>query len=288
MSSTKVIVSGGSGQLGSEIAACRHSFPQLDVSVHNRQTLDITDFEGLEAFLKTHKPAYFVNCAAYTAVDQAEDEPEKADWVNHQAVAHLAKICHQLHITLIHISTDYVFNGKAQHPYKPSDSCDPIGAYGKSKWLGEEAIKASGASALIIRTAWVYSSYGKNFVKTMLRLGAEKESIGVVADQIGAPTYAADLASAILHIIATAYQPKGTVITHYTNAGTCSWAQFARQIMELKELPCVVNDIATADYKTKAKRPAYSVLGLDDFCEKFPEAAPQAWPEALSRCLSLL
>ena len=251
---------------------------------HTSQSLDITDSKQVHAELSSYKPDYVINCAAYTAVDLAEDEPDKAIKVNATAVGYLVSACKACDACLIHISTDYVFDGTGSVPYTPSDDCKPLGSYGTSKRLGEIEILSKEIDAFIIRTSWVYSSYGKNFVKTMLRLGSERSELNVVADQFGSPTYAGDLAKAILEIVVSKTRPGGTEIYHYCNQGVCSWNEFAAEIMRVSGLSCEIHPISTVDYPTKAARPGYSVLDTTSFKERFSGTTIPNWKEALERC----
>ncbi len=274
---SKILITGAKGQLGTELA---HLLP--DAVLTDMPELDITNKEAVNRFVKEHKIETVINCAAYTNVDKAEEDEEKARAVNVTGPAHLAGTgCR-----MIHISTDYVFDGTGFQPYTPADKTHPLSVYGKTKRLGEEAVLMQSTRALIIRTAWLYSSHGNNFVKTMRRLGAERETLNVVCDQIGSPTYAADLAAAIVQILPRpdAYQNK---IYHYTDEGVCSWYDFAREIMEMSHLKCCVQPILSADYPTKAKRPFYSVLSKEHIKKDFGIQIPH-WTNGLKRCIKLL
>ncbi len=226
--------------------------------------LDICDKDAVERFAELHKPDVIINSAAYTAVDNAEDDVERAFQINRDAVRNLAQVAKARQMYLVHISTDYVFSGEACHPYRPSDPITPLSVYGKSKAAGEEAIQESGCDATILRTSWLYSEYGKNFVKTMLRLGSERSELNVVYDQIGAPTYAGDLAKAIFAAIDTQRQHQGVQIFHFANQGVTSWYDFAKSIMETAGLTCQIRPILTSEYPAKASRPAYSVFDLSE------------------------
>lgn len=280
----KTWIIGVDGQLGNELkqlCAEREGF-----LFTNYQSLDICNHDAVRTFFQDNKIKHLINCAAYTAVDRAEEESLIAENVNHLAVKFLAEMCVTYNATLIHISTDYVFDGEGHCPYPINYPIAPISVYGKTKADGENAIVDSGANAVIIRTAWVYSTFGHNFVKTMLRLGQEKPALNVVADQIGSPTNAADLAQFIIENLLD-YQPTGTEIYHYTNEGACSWYDFAHAIMELKNLNCVVHPIPTKDYPTPAKRPFYSVLDKQSTKQKFNIAIPH-WRDSLKKCLTSL
>ena len=266
---SNILVTGGNGQLGSEIKelsiSCTNgSFFFTDVS-----DLDITNYTAVAAFIKTNSIDVIVNCAAYTAVDKAESEPELADAINHLAVKNLAIIARERGAKLIHISTDYVFDGTGHKPYVETDTPNPQSVYGQTKLDGELAMQAiNPANSIIIRTSWVYSNFGSNFVKTMLRIGQEHKEISVVSDQIGSPTYACDLAKAILEILPQ-IKNEQVAIYHYTNSGICSWSDFAKAIFEIKGVEVMVHPILTSQYPTLAKRPQYSVLENSKIKKKF-------------------
>lgn len=269
-----VLVTGANGQLGTEIRALLPNAVYVDVDV-----LDITDEEAVNAFVRKNNIEIIINCAAYTAVDRAEDEEELAFKVNATGPEILAKT----HCKLIHVSTDYVFDGNSCLPYKPSDATCPLSAYGRTKLAGEKAVLANSDTAVIIRTAWLYSSHGNNFVKTMLRLGKEREAITVVNDQIGSPTFAGDLASAIVKIIPQLTSSvKG--VYHYTNEGVCSWYDFSYVIIHEANLSCLVKPVPSSAYPTKAHRPNYSVLDKSAIKETFGIEIPH-WTESLKKCL---
>jgi dTDP-4-dehydrorhamnose reductase len=282
----KILVTGSNGQLGSEIRSLSayYSYQFLFTDV---QDLDITDRNALHQFLVENKVNTILNCAAYTAVDRAEDDFQTADKVNHLAVKYLAEESKTLGITLIHISTDYVFNGKAFMPYKENDLTDPQSVYGTTKRAAEEEmISLQIPNSIIIRTSWVYSAYGNNFVKTMRRLGAEKEHINVISDQIGSPTYAKDLAVCMLDILPKIANSK-TQIYHFSNEGVSSWYDFAVAIMEMSGLACEVIPIPSSQYPTPAKRPFYSVMDKSKIKKEFGIKIPH-WKESLKECLDLL
>ncbi|MFY0673158.1 MAG: dTDP-4-dehydrorhamnose reductase [Bacteroidia bacterium] len=283
-----VIVTGANGQLGWEMQQAAKNAGQFEFRFFGSKDLDITDFEAVGLLIDKVKPQYIVNCAAYTAVDKAEDEENLAFRINGDAVGNLAKCASNVNATLLHISTDYVFNGNAQTPYTPIEKCEPIGVYGKSKYEGEKQIHEMANSAIIIRTAWVYSSHGNNFVKTMLRLGKDKNELGIVSDQIGGPTYAKDLALNLVELIRNGVKPSGVEVHHFTNDGVCSWAQFALEIFKLGKIECKVNFIKTEDYPTKAQRPKYSVLSNDSLLQKYPFLTNRNWKMALEECVGKL
>lgn len=272
--SDKILITGAKGQLGTELAKLLPDAVLTDVA-----ELDITNFSEVQNFLKENKIGTIINCAAYTAVDKAEDDIELATKINVIGPENLSKTgC-----KVIHISTDYVFDGLGHKPYEPTDNTKPISVYGKTKRAGELAVLDNADTAIVIRTAWLYSTYGNNFVKTMRRLGSERETLNVVADQIGTPTYAADLAKAITEIIP---QVKGGQrgVYHFTNEGVCSWYDFARKIMELSGLNCTVQPIPSSAYPTKATRPFYSVLSKETIKNDFGIKIAH-WENGLKRCL---
>lgn len=254
-----ILVTGASGQLGSELQAIAG---QYDYVFHfkNSKALDITNHELFKKFVVDHNINVIINCAAYTAVDKAESEPELANAINHLAVKHMAEVAKAQQIKLVHISTDYVFDGTNHKPYVETDVPNPQSVYGQTKLDGELAIQAvSPINSIIIRTSWVYSKFGNNFVKTMLRLAETRDEISVVADQIGSPTNAADLAKAILTVLPQT-ENNSPEIFHFSNEGVCSWYDFAQAIFELKAKNVKIKPIKSEDYKTLALRPYYSVL----------------------------
>jgi dTDP-4-dehydrorhamnose reductase len=280
----KILVSGSNGQLGSELQEIAGQFKEFQFVFFSRAELSITDSAALEKIFALHHPSYFINCAAYTAVDKAEKEKEIAEEINGHAVGAIATLCSQYDCRLIHISTDYVFNGKASTPLKEDDPVDPVNAYGDSKLMGERlAMQHTGA--IIIRTSWVYSKYGNNFVKTMKRLMGEKESISVVNDQVGSPTYAADLAAAIMEIITSGKWGPG--IYNYSNSGVISWFDFANEIKKQLHSKCEVYPIPTSQFPTPAKRPAYSVLDKEKIQSVYNIKARE-WKESLKECIDKL
>jgi dTDP-4-dehydrorhamnose reductase len=281
----KILVTGAGGQLGQEIAALVDSFPQFEFIIVGKDELPVQDEARLRAVFSSQLPAYLINCAAYTAVDKAEADKETAWSINAIAPGILAKVCSEFRTKFIHISTDYVFDGDSSVPYKEDDPTGPQGVYGASKLEGEHMVTAENEDAIIIRTAWVYSSFGKNFVKTMLRLMKEKTEIGVVNDQFGSPTYAADLAEGIMHIINSGKWEPG--IYHFSNNGVISWYELATAIKEHIQSACKVNPISTVQYPTPAKRPAYSVLDTGKISRTF-EMRIKEWEVSLKNCLSLL
>lgn len=281
----RIAVTGANGQLGRSLAKLAPLYPALDIFWTDVDTLDICDLEAVSAFIKDNNIGYLVNCAAYTAVDKAEDDEAVCARINRDAVRNLgiAASCHGA--AVVHISTDYVFNGKNYRPYLETDTPLPESVYGKTKEAGEKALQETCSCSLIIRTAWLYSEYGNNFVKTMLRLGKEREQLNVVFDQTGTPTYAGDLARAILEILTKPEFVAG--IYHFSNEGVCSWYDFSTRIFRLSGLPCKALPIETKDYPTRATRPPYSVLNKAKIKQTYRLEIPH-WEESLSHCLQEL
>ncbi|RXG13089.1 dTDP-4-dehydrorhamnose reductase [Leeuwenhoekiella aestuarii] len=281
-----VLVTGSNGQLGSELRD-RSLNTSAQFFFTSKEQLDITHTEAVEAFIVNYKITTLINCAAYTAVDKAEDQQDAALLLNFEAVKRIGELCKKLQIRLIHLSTDYVFDGTASQPYKNTSPCKPVNLYGRSKQLGEQALlELDVPNSIIIRTSWVYSVYGFNFVKTMLRLGAEKQYINVVADQVGSPTYAGDLADFILNTLLD-FKSDTTEIYHYSNEGVCSWYDFAQEIMRLSSAACVVYPIPATQFPTQAARPYYSVLDTSRLKQDFQVRIPY-WRSSLSLCISKL
>jgi len=281
----KILVTGANGQLGMEIQQLSKAYPLFEFIFVTREEMPLDKPDAIINSIAKHHPQYFINCAAHTAVDKAESEQELAYKINADAPAIIARACQELNIHLIHISTDYVFNGTGSVPYKEDDATDPVNLYGDSKLQGEKKVMELNADSIIIRTSWVYSEFGKNFVKTMLRLMADKDQISVVSDQSGTPTYAADLAEAILQIISSGQWTPG--IYHFSNEGNITWFDFAVAIKELSGSNCKVNPIPTTQYPTPAKRPFYSVMDKTKIRQTF-DILPKNWRESLSRCLQKL
>ena len=283
----RVLITGSNGQLGSEIKELENSYNNIDFIFKDLPELDICNSEALETFIIDHKINSVINCAAYTAVDKAEKDTEIAEKVNSIGVSNLVNALKKVDGKLIQISTDYVFDGDHFSPYKESDPVNPIGVYGKTKRAGELYVINSNIDSIVIRTSWLYSSYGSNFVKTMLRLGNEKESLGVIFDQVGTPTYARDLAKACLEILTgvnSAKISKNGNLYHYSNEGVASWYDFAISIMELGGENCKVKPIQTKDYPTLAKRPQYSVLDKSKIKTDFKLEIPY-WKDSLKDCM---
>jgi len=281
----KILVTGANGQLGMEIQQLSKGYPLFEFIFTTREEMPLDNPEAIRNFIAKQQPQYFINCAAHTAVDKAESEKELAYQINAEAPGIIARACKENNVQLIHISTDYVFNGTGSVPYKEEDETDPVNLYGDSKLQGEKKVMEFNPGSIIIRTAWVYSDFGKNFVKTMLRLMADKDQIGVVSDQSGAPTYAADLAEAILLIISSQQWTPG--IYHFSNEGNITWYDFAVAIKELSGSNCKVNPITTSQFPTPAKRPSYSVLDKTRIQRTF-NIPPKDWKASLSICLQKL
>jgi dTDP-4-dehydrorhamnose reductase len=283
-----ILVTGAKGQLGSSLrlhAYLRNDRRYLFTDV---DTLDICDKEALLVYMRTNDVCYLVNCAAYTAVDKAEDNEILCQQINSEAVRNLGEVAARLKIKIIHISTDYVFNGTNSVPYVENDYTNPASVYGRSKQRGELMLMAVCPEALIIRTSWLYSESGSNFVKTMLCLGKEHDEVCVVSDQIGTPTYAGDLASTILSIIdAVEAGNFKSGIFHYSNEGVCSWYDFARKIFQFMDIRCRVTPIETKDYPTRAVRPQYSVLNKRKIKQTYGLTIPH-WEESLEFMLQNL
>jgi len=283
----KVLVTGCNGQLGSEFKLLVKEFPNFSFLLTDVDDLDITDYHQVEIFFKKYMPDVVINCAGYTAVDKAEDEPEKAMWLNRDAVTNLAAAGSLCDSYMVHISTDYVFNGKNIRPYREDDIPSPVSIYGLTKLAGEEAMMSCLQFGMIIRTSWLYSSFGNNFVKTILKRCAEKGELNVVTDQFGSPTYARDLAKAILEILPAAMSSKQFEIFHYADEGECSWFEFACEAVSIAGLPCRINPIDTKGYPTKAQRPAYSVFDKSLIKNRFGITIPE-WRESLKECVEEL
>ena len=283
----RVLITGSNGQLGSEIKELATNYSKLDFIFKDLPELDIINFEVLQAFIMDNNINAVINCAAYTAVDKAEEDAEVAEKVNSKGVINIVNALQTVNGKLIHISTDYVFNGNNFLPYKESDPVSPIGVYGETKRAGELAVLNSAIDAIVIRTSWLYSSYGNNFVKTMLRLGREKETLDVISDQSGTPTYAKDLAKTCLEILCgdnSGYISKNGKLYHYSNDGVASWYDFAKEIMKLGEVHCKVYPIETKDYPTLVKRPQYSVLDKSKIKTDFKLEIPY-WKDSLKDCM---
>ena len=283
----RVLITGSNGQLGSEIGELAANYKKLDLVFKDLPGLDICNFNLLQSFIIDNNINAVINCAAYTAVDKAEQNTEIAEQVNSIGVSNLVNALEKVNGKLIHISTDYIFDGNHFLPYKESDPVSPIGVYGETKRAGELAVINSDLDSIVIRTSWLYSSYGNNFVKTMLRLGNEKENLGVIFDQVGTPTYARDLAKTCLEILcgdSSVNISKNGNLYHFSNEGVTSWYDFAISIMELGGVNCKVKPIQTKDYPTLAKRPQYSVLNKSKIKTDFKIQIPY-WKDSLKECI---
>ena len=284
-----IVVTGKNGQLGSEIELLSPSFAQAyDFLFADRAVLDLLLNESIDKFCAAHKPSVVINCAAYTAVDKAESDRVAAYQINAVAVGKLAAYCKAIGALFITVSTDYVFDGNGTSPYLPSDTTDPINYYGASKADGEKLALSNNPESIIIRTSWVYSRFGNNFVKTMVRLMGERPSLNVVGDQIGAPTYAADLAASIMHVVAqkTAGN-KHSGIYHYSNSGAISWYDFAVAIAKMIHSNCLVAKIGSEAFPTPAKRPHYSLMECSSIIQDFGVDQPD-WKDSLQVCIPLI
>ena len=280
-----VLITGANGQLGNEMRLVAATDAERVYHFTDVAELDICDEEAIERFVVERAIDCIVNCAAYTNVNKAEEDAELCDKLNHLAPANLARVAAKHGASLIHVSTDYVFNGQHYIPYKEDDDTCPNSVYGTTKLAGEQAIQALCADAVIIRTAWLYSTFGNNFVKTMLRLGSERAELGVVFDQIGTPTYARDLARAIHHIIGNGVVPG---IYHYSNEGVCSWYDFTKAIFELGGITtCALKPLHTDEYSTPAARPHYSVLDKTKIKQTYGVEVPY-WMDSLRECIKQL
>jgi len=281
-----ILVTGSNGQLGSEIQALASNY-NVNFFFTDKNSLDITDANNIRRFVETNSIDTIINAAAYTEVDKAESDKLNAAVINHLAVKHLAELAKEKNIKLIHVSTDYVFDGKNYKPYTEEDVTNPNSVYGKTKLDGENALREiNPENSIIIRTSWVYSSFGNNFVKTILRLGKERESLGVIFDQVGTPTYARDLAKTILDILPKIKNQK-VEIYNYSNEGVLSWYDFAKEIMHMAKLNCEIKPIETKEYPTPAKRPHYSLLNKSKIKQTFNIDIPY-WKYSLDECLSEL
>ena len=286
----KVLITGSNGQLGSEIKEIASGYENLQCIFGDLPKLDICDTKALTSCIVDENINAVINCAAYTAVDKAEQDVDIAEKVNSEGVLNLVNGVQKVQGKLIHISTDYVFDGNNFLPYKESDPVSPIGVYGQTKRAGELAVLNSSIDAIVIRTSWLYSAYGNNFVKTMLKLGHDRDELGVIFDQVGTPTNASDLAKTCLDILSDKSSENISAngkIYHYSNEGVASWYDFATAIMELGSLDCKVRPIETKDYPTPAKRPHYSVLNKTKINTDFNIEIPY-WRDSLDKCIEKL
>jgi dTDP-4-dehydrorhamnose reductase len=284
-----ILITGCRGQLGSEIQALAPQYEAADDTLHfiytDREELDITDRQAVIDFVEAHSVSVIINCAAFTAVDKAESEPALCDLLNHLAPGYLAEAAEAVGGTMIQVSTDYVFDGTGHRPYREDDIVNPQTVYGRTKLAGEESVIRSCAGSMVVRTAWLYSTYGNNFVKTMLRLGKERDTLGVIFDQIGTPTYARDLARFLLTAVTRDIIPG---VYHYTNEGVCSWYDFTRAIHRLGGIDnCTVHPLHTEEYPTAAQRPHYSVLDKSKVKQTYDITIPW-WEDSLRECIKAL
>lgn len=280
-----ILVTGCKGQLGNEIQLLAPKYEdECTFFFTDKEELDITDRKAVYTFIEKHSIGIVINCAAFTAVDKAEENEELCNLLNNVAPGYLAEAVASVGGTMIQVSTDYVFDGKGCIPYKEEDATNPQTVYGRTKLAGEENVIRSCAGSMVIRTAWLYSTFGNNFVKTMIRLGKERDALGVVFDQVGSPTYARDLARAIMHIV-----DKGIVpgVYHFTNEGVCSWYDFTRAIHRLESIDCQVSPIHTEDYPVPAARPHFSVLDKSKIKNTFGIDI-RWWEDALKECIKEL
>ncbi len=282
-----ILVTGKNGQLGNELQTIASNYSNYQFVFTDRDELDITNANHVLDYFAEYQPKYCINAAAYTAVDKAETEKELAYAVNATGAENLAIACAKLDSNFIHVSTDYVYDGLASSPYTEDHTTSPVNYYGQTKLEGEELAIAKHPSTIVLRTSWVYSTFGNNFVKTMLRLMSQKESLNVVGDQYGSPTYARDLAEAIMHIISLENLAQLAGIYHFSNEGLISWYDFAVEIQKLSNSSCVVSPIPTAAYPTPAKRPAYSVMNKDKVQTAF-NISLRPWKDSLKKCVQLL
>lgn len=281
----KIVVTGANGQLGSELreisGTSGHNFVFTDID-----TLDLLNRKDTDAFFAEQQPDVIINCAAYTNVDKAEDDKENAALLNAELPARLAEYSRKSNGMLIHISTDYIFSGRHHKPIREDEVAGPESVYGKTKLQGENSIKDLG-NVIIIRTSWLYSSYGNNFVKSMIRLLGERKELGIVFDQVGTPTYGADLAAAIMKIIDDPSAGNLSGIYHYSNEGVSSWFDFAYEIKEILNSDTLLNPIETAEYPRPAPRPHYSVMSKDKIKNTFGIEIPH-WKQSLKQCMKII
>lgn len=282
---TRILITGANGQLGNALRLELAGDPNIDAVYTDVEDLDITNAEAVENFLRDNAIGMMVNCAAYTAVDRAESDELRAAAINTEAVGIIGQAAGRLGIRVIHISTDYVFSGESYRPYEEKDEPFPQSIYGRTKLEGEGLLTSFCKDAVIIRTAWLYSEFGNNFVKTMLRLAGEREELGVVSDQIGTPTYAGDLAAAIHAVIRSEEWKPG--IYHFTNEGVASWYDFAKSIFEIAGKDIRVKPLLTSEYPTAARRPMYSVLSKNKIKRTYNIEIPY-WRESLEKCIGRL
>ncbi len=285
-----ILVTGANGQLGETFKMMAEYYPYVNFFFKSRQDLDITTPSSIEVFFTNFIPDFVVNCAAYTNVEEAEIEKEKAHLVNAIAPGYLAKKCSEYGVTLIHTSTDYVFDGAQKTPYTELDETNPISTYGQSKLKGEQNCLAEGSNHFVVRTSWLYSPFANNFLKTIIRLGAEKPFLNVIDDQRGTPTYTVDLVNAIVQMISKITLNKGQFeggIYHFSNEGEANWFEFAKTIIDIAKIDCPIHPTDTASYKLVAKRPAYSVMDKTKIKDTFQLQIPE-WEASVEKCITTL
>ncbi len=283
----KILVTGSNGQLGNEIRVLAEEYPDFEFIYTDINELDITDSQKVDLFCVAHKPQAIINCAAYTAVDKAESDDSLAYLINATAVENLSRSATKIDALMVHVSTDYVFDGKTWVPYTETDQTNPLSVYGASKLAGEEAVLKYAGKGIILRTSWLYSAFGNNFVKTMIKYGTEREELRVIFDQVGTPTYARDLAKVILDILPTGFLNAGVDLFHYSNEGVTSWFDFAKTIITLSGINCQVKPILTKDYPVTAVRPCFSVLNKSKIKETFDLTIPY-WSDSVKECIQRL
>jgi len=282
---TTILITGSNGQLGNEMQQAAVRFPNFNYIYTDVAELDICDKGALDAFVKANNVNVIVNCAAYTAVDKAEDDVELCYKINRDAVRNIAEVATENKVKVVHVSTDYVFDGTNYLPYTEDMPVCPATVYGKSKLEGEQALLENCKESVILRTAWLYSSFGNNFVKTMIKLGTERDSLGVIFDQVGTPTYAADLADAIMQLISSETFVPG--IYHFSDEGVCSWYDFTKTIHRMANITCDVKPIETKDYPARTPRPHFSVLNKGKIKSTYGISIPH-WEVSLEKCIGLL
>jgi dTDP-4-dehydrorhamnose reductase len=283
----KILITGSKGQLGNEIRVLAEAYPGFDFLFTDLNELDITDTIKVKNFFVRNQPQVIINCAAYTAVDKAESDESMAFLINATAVENLARSAATTGALMVQVSTDYVFDGKAYVPYCETDQTNPQSVYGRSKLAGEEAVRKYATKGIIIRTSWLYSVFGSNFVKTMLKLGRERNELNVVVDQFGTPTYAGDLAKTMLDMIPSSINNAGTNLFHYSNEGAASWYDFAKSVITNAGIRCDINPIMTKDYPTTALRPCFSVLDKSKIKETYKTIIPY-WSDSVKICIQKL
>ena len=282
---TTILITGSKGQLGNEMQQVAVRYPQFNYIYTDVDELDICDKAALDAFVKANSVNFIVNCAAYTAVDKAEDDVELCYKINSDAVRNIGEVAASNGIKVVHVSTDYVFDGTNHIPYNENQEVSPATVYGKSKLAGEQALLESCKDSVIIRTAWLYSSFGNNFVKTMMNLGSERDSLNVVFDQVGSPTYAADLAEAIMKVISSENFVAG--VYNFSDEGVCSWYDFTKTIHKIAGISCNVQPIESKDFPARTPRPHYSVLNKAKIKSTYGITIPH-WEESLEKCIKIL